>query len=197
MKKEYKPSGSAGGVPLEPSWPFSAQLQFLDPFLKHRPTTSNLQVTSYGFKRFSTTLQTTNEDSFVNLPHDEIETLSSGLRQTSSPDRHPIFSPILSPTVSIDASIAAPSPSSSIPANTVQTGKSKKRRMGQEDTSNELPLQALKESNDFIAAACNRQEPDEDDLFGQSVGKQLKKLSEYQKSLAKIKIQQVIMKLSG
>ena len=112
MKKEYKPSWSAGGVPLEPSWPFFAQLQFLDPFLKHRPTTSNLQVTSYGFEPSSeqeTTLQTDNEDSFVNLPDEEIETLSS-------------FTPILSPTVSIDASVAAPSPSSPIPANTVETG---------------------------------------------------------------------------
>eukprot|EP00795_Rhopilema_esculentum_P010066 gene10066-18713_t len=104
MKKEYKPSGSAGGVPLEPSWPFFAQLQFLDPFLKHRPTTSNLQVTSYGFERFSeqeTTLQTDNEDSFVNLPDEEIETLSSSLKQTSSPDTQS-FTPILSATVSIE-----------------------------------------------------------------------------------------------
>ena len=52
-------------------------------------------------------------------------------------------------------------------------------------TNNELLLQALKESNDF-------EEPDQDDLFWQSVGKQLKKLNEYQKSLAKINIQQVI-----
>ena len=127
MKKEYKPPGSAGGVPLEPSWPFFAQLQFLDPFLKHRPTTSNLQVTAYGFERFSqqeTTLQTTNEDSFVNLPDEEIETLSSSLRQTSSPDTQS-FTQILTPTVSIDASLAAPSPSSSIPADAVQTGNLK------------------------------------------------------------------------
>ena len=38
MKKEYKPSGSAGGVSIEPSWPYYKQLQVLLPFVKHRQT---------------------------------------------------------------------------------------------------------------------------------------------------------------
>jgi len=41
-------------------------------------------------------------------------------------------------------------------------------------------------------SAGNKQEPDADELFGQSVGKELKELTDYQKSLAKLRIQQVL-----
>ena len=50
----------------------------------------------------------------------------------------------------------------------------------------------LRELNDFVAIATQHAEPDADDLFGQSVAKQLKTFSEYQKNLAKLKIQQVL-----
>ena len=42
MRREYKCSGSGGGVSFEPSWEFYKQLEFLSPFLKHRPTLGNL-----------------------------------------------------------------------------------------------------------------------------------------------------------
>ena len=32
IRKEYRPSGSAGGEPIEPTWPFFKQLLFLSPF---------------------------------------------------------------------------------------------------------------------------------------------------------------------
>ena len=53
-------------------------------------------------------------------------------------------------------------------------------------------MSVLRSTSDFINTASRKGETDEDHLFGQSIGKQLKKLTEYQKSLAKIKIQQVL-----
>ena len=44
MKKEYKRSGSAGGVSFEPSWPYYKQLQFLSPFVKHRQIKGNFHT---------------------------------------------------------------------------------------------------------------------------------------------------------
>ena len=46
--------------------------------------------------------------------------------------------------------------------------------------------------NEVLSSAGKRSQPDEDDLFGQSVGKDLKTLSPYKKSLAKMKIQQIL-----
>ena len=43
MRREYKLSGSGGGVSMEPSWQFYKQLEFFAPFLKHRPTLRNQQ----------------------------------------------------------------------------------------------------------------------------------------------------------
>ena len=46
ITREYKPSGSGGGVSIEPLWQFYKQLDFLAPFLKHRPTLANLSQTT-------------------------------------------------------------------------------------------------------------------------------------------------------
>ena len=58
--------------------------------------------------------------------------------------------------------------------------------------SNEFLMRVLKNTKEFISSASQKEELDEEDLFGQSVGKQLKNLNAYQKSLAKQKIQQVL-----
>ena len=50
----------------------------------------------------------------------------------------------------------------------------------------------VQNTNQFISKAGLSSQLDEDDLFGQSVGKELKTLSPYQKSLAKMKIQQIL-----
>ena len=44
IRKEYKPSGSAGGVPIEPTWPYYKQILYLTPFLMHRMTKGNFTV---------------------------------------------------------------------------------------------------------------------------------------------------------
>ena len=53
-------------------------------------------------------------------------------------------------------------------------------------------MSVLENTNKFISSVSRREQPDEDDLFGQSVGKQLKKLNAYQRSLAKLNIQLVL-----
>ena len=42
MRREYNPSGSGGGISIEPSWQFYKQLEFLAPFVKQWPTLCNL-----------------------------------------------------------------------------------------------------------------------------------------------------------
>ena len=39
--KDYKPTGSAGGVTIKLTWPFFDLLTFLDPFMRHVKTKSN------------------------------------------------------------------------------------------------------------------------------------------------------------
>ena len=41
VRREYKPSGSAGGTSIELSWPYFKQLEHLAPFTKHRKTKGN------------------------------------------------------------------------------------------------------------------------------------------------------------
>ena len=53
-------------------------------------------------------------------------------------------------------------------------------------------MSVLENTYEFISSVSRREQPDEDDLFGQSVGKQLKKLNAYHRSLAKLKIQLVL-----
>ena len=53
-------------------------------------------------------------------------------------------------------------------------------------------MKVIEDTNQFISSASKIEEPDEDDLYGQSIGKELKKLSAYQKSLTKLRIQQVL-----
>ena len=49
------------------------------------------------------------------------------------------------------------------------------------------------QGTEFISSVAKKGELDEDDLFFvQSIGMELKKLSEYKKSLAKMKIQQAM-----
>ena len=66
--------------------------------------------------------------------------------------------------------------------------KSNKRNKDQ----SELLLEMVQNTHHFISKAGLSSQLDEDDLFGQSVGTELKTLSPYQKSLAKMKIQQIL-----
>ena len=56
-------------------------------------------------------------------------------------------------------------------------------------------LNALESSNGFIMNASNKQEPDADEIFGKTIGKELKELTDYQKSLTKLRIQQVLYEM--
>ena len=183
MKKEYKPSGSAGGVPIEPSWPYYKQLQFLSPFVKHRQTKGNFHTV---------TEESQSEDSFQKMGLDtidptEIASSLSGTIETNNLCN--LDSAISSPSSSI--SERAPTPSTFENTPCLSAPKKAKRPKNDSDSS-EFLMRVLKNTNEFISSASQKEELDEDDLFGQSVGKQLKNLNPYQKSLAKLKIQQVM-----
>ncbi len=185
--KENKPSGSGGGVPVEPSWPFFKQLQFLEPFLKHRATTSNFNrpVTSVSPSQ-EMTFTTVQEDSSLNVADEDLGSQS----QQASPECQPAPS-FLSFHQRKSSTFSTPLPPS-LPTEMDEAGPSKKPRRSEVNGNNDILLKVIQVTNEFTEATSNRQEPDEDDLFGQCIGKQLKKLNEFQKSLAKIKIQQVI-----
>ena len=185
MKKEYKPSGRAGGVSIEPSWPYYKQLQFLSPFVKHRQTKGN-------FHTVADESQNEAVDSFQIIGFDTVDPTDmpsylSGSIETSK-------------QCSFDFAVSSPSSSMSERAQALSafektpssSGPRKAKRPKTDSDSNEFLMRVLKNTNEFISSASQNDELDEDDLFGQSVGKQLKNLNAYQKSLAKLKIQQVL-----
>ena len=56
----------------------------------------------------------------------------------------------------------------------------------------DLLLEVVQSMNEFRSKARKQSLPDEDDLFGQNVGKELKNLFPFKKSLAKMKMQQML-----
>ena len=57
-------------------------------------------------------------------------------------------------------------------------------------------MEVLQETNEFISSVAKKGELDEDDLFRQSIAMELKQLSEYKKSLAKMNISGILSKPS-
>ena len=185
IRKEYKPSGSAGGAPIEPAWPYYKQMLYLAPFMKHRTTKGNYTVIEQA-----PVLTESNE---LPIVEEEIEAFS--LQSFSPCEVGPVQDAVFVPEPSAHecedqknikrpgSSLDASHPSSSANSN-------KKAKRTQDHT--ELLLEVVQNTNEFISTAGMRSQPDEDDSFGQSVGKELKTLSPYKKSLAKMKIQQIL-----
>ena len=186
ITKECKPSSSAGGAPMEPSWPYYKQLQFLSPFIRHRETQGNFHVA---------TGESTKGDSFqigaketldeINLT-DTISTVNVALEEGR---QHSLEGMVNSSS----ASVAVPSKATLKPDKKPLLSSSKKSKRPKTDSDGTGYLMSvLENTNEFISFVSQREQPDEDDLFGLSVGKQLKKLNAYQRSLAKLKIQLVL-----
>ncbi|XP_065061667.1 uncharacterized protein LOC135688677 [Rhopilema esculentum] len=136
-KELIEESGSAGGVPLEPSWPYFRLLEFLAPFLKHRQTLGNLQMVS------DDTVQASPESCYSNaLEVDETEQQLSTLS---------------SDTFLILEQTQSSKPNSPVPA-----------------ALNDSVVPKKGSTSDFINTASKKGEADEDNLFGQSIGKELK-----------------------
>lgn len=191
MRREYTPSGSAGGVPIEPTWPYYKQLSYLAPFMKHRLTKSNLPEMGESSEHSSV-------DQFPTIEHENLsalfppdEEIDNSLSSISALSPAPSIIHVDSPSPTPHVLSPIPTPSS---LDGSQPAKKQKRcqRKNDGNSSDDPLLKALQESNDFISMARQKAEPDEDDLFGQSIGKQLKNFNEYQRSLAKLKIQQVM-----
>ncbi len=213
VRKEYKPSGSAGGVPIEPKWPYFKNLLYLAPFLLHRKTKGNLEVdlvpetpieeasaategTEYSETQELTTIA---EDNFLESLAVPRKALAGDIfpcqlqSPTTSFEQSRASSPYVesSSFVRIDQSLGSPCPSESSAASSAPK-KPKRPRKDTEPDDNQYLMKVLQGTNEFISSVSKKGELDEDDLFGQSIGKELKHLSDYQKSLAKVKIQQVL-----
>ena len=80
-------------------------------------------------------------------------------------------------------------PTSALNQTIVPAKKSKLGKKQQGEMMSEVLPETEMETN---GKSTKHVEADADDLFGQCIGKQLKKFNEYQKSLAKLKIQQVL-----
>eukprot|EP00795_Rhopilema_esculentum_P005645 gene5645-10873_t len=121
----------------------------------------------------STVTQDCTEDSFVELP-------ASPLSYESA--------------VPKNDRAAAGSPVAQLDFLRESTRPKNPKRPRQEKTpdNSQFLMKVIENTNQFISSASKREEPEEDDLYGQSIGKELKRLATYQKSLAKLKIQQVL-----
>ena len=173
VRREYKPSGSAGGASIEPSWPYFKQLEYLAPFTKHRKTKGNFLVDIKPDEGHQ--LETLNEAEFLNSVHESESILENEVQDTL--DR-----------IEIEKEDAAEPPSPFSESAVPKKAKRSKKDSGE----TQYLMEVLQGTNEFISSVAKKGELDEDDLFGQSIDMELKKLSEYKKSLAKMKIQQAM-----
>ncbi|XP_065054394.1 transcription factor Adf-1-like [Rhopilema esculentum] len=201
VRKEYKPSGSAGGEPIEPTWPFFKQLLFLAPFMKHRETRGNFVLQERESSKIKSTIDTECLHDLIgearkgNEPAFQIS--DSTVTQDCTEDS---FVELPATPLSYESAVpkndraAAGSPVAQLDSLRESTRPKNPKRPRQEKTpdNSQFLMKVIENTNQFISSASKREEPDEDDLYGQSIGKELKKLSAYQKSLAKLRIQQVL-----
>ena len=186
IRKEYKPSGSAGGVPIEPTWPYYKQMLYLAPFMKHRTTKGTFtvieQATLSAESSEPPVVEDDNEVFKTNtMSHSEEELVDEAVFVPEASSSHECMPQQNIKRAESYVEVSSPSPS---------TSKSKKAKRNKDQS--ELLLEVVQNTNQCISKAGLSSQLDEDDLFGQSVGKDLKTLSPYQKSLAKMKIQQIL-----
>ena len=175
VRREYKPSGSAGGASIEPSWPYFKQLDYLAPFTKHRKTKGNFLVDIKPDEGHQ--LETMKEAEFLNSIHERESILEDEVQDTLD-------------GIEIEKEDAAEPPS---PFSESAVPKKAKRSKTEKDSGEtQYLMEVLQGTNEFMSSIAKKGDLDEDDLFGQSIGMELKKLSEYKKSLAKMKIQQAM-----
>ena len=194
MRREYKPSGSGRGVSREPSWQFYKQLEFLAPFLKHRPTLRNLSQTADNIDPEETASETCESNRNADL---ETYAVCDDSQVMTAAVLPPV--PIeVNQLVMDDGECTSNSIESTTANNSFEVGpihKKRDKRVQEKGNNMKAILTALESSNEFIMSAGNKQEPDADELFCQSVGKELKELTDYHKSLAKLRIQQVLQEI--
>ena len=71
--------------------------------------------------------------------------------------------------------------------------KAKRSKTEKDSGDTNYLMVVLQGTNEFISSVAKKGQLDEDNLFGQSIFMELKKLSEYKKSLAKMKIKQAML----
>ena len=136
MKKEYKPSGSAGGVPIEPPWPYYKQLQFLSPFVKHRQTKGN-------FHTVAEESQSEAIDSFQIIAFDTIDPAESAsvLSGAIDTDRQCTFDSAVS---SPNSSVSERAPTPAVEKTPCLPGPKKAKRPKNDSDSSDFLMRVLK-----------------------------------------------------
>ena len=173
IRKEYKLSGSGGGVLIEPTWPYYKQMLFLAPFTIIEKAPSQTEASEVPMIEEESCSNSRSEAFDIDTSSFEVQE-SSGTSYDS--------------TCHKNLKRSGSSLETSAPPSSKKMGKKLKRT--QDNT--ELLMEVVQNTNEFLSTAGKRSLPDEDDLFGKSVGKELKKLSPFKKSLAKMKIQQML-----
>ena len=93
VKREYKPSGSVGGISIEPSWPYYKHLEFLSPYIRHRDTQGNFHAVNEESQRDSVEIV-----SSETLEETDLSDSVSKVAKTSEENReHSLDSTIRSP----------------------------------------------------------------------------------------------------
>ena len=192
IRKEYKPSGSAGGVPIEPKWPYYQQMLYLAPFMKHRSTRGNLAVEERAPLLTASNIATAiEEENFYNATNEACDFDNISSFEVETVEESP-KSPEAASSYGTTLNRNLKRPGSSLETVSPSPSETSSKKMKRSQDNSQLLLEVVQNTNEFLSNVGKRSQADEDDLFGQSVGKELKTLSPYKKSLAKMKIQQIL-----
>ena len=179
-------------VPIEPKWPYYQQMNYLAPFMKHRSTRSNLAVEERAPLPTASNVATTiEEESFYNSMNKACDVGNFSSFEVDTVEESPI-SPDAASSYGTTVNRKSKRPVSSLETVSPSPSETSNKKTKRSQDNSQLLIEVVKNTNEFLSNVGKRPQADEDDLFGQGVGKELKTLSPYRKSLAKMKIQQIL-----
>ena len=177
--KRNIPSGSGrSSVP-----PQFLQLDWLNTFIEHRETTSNICSTS------DSRLETTNLEENVEVACEQVENIHHQLNKEL--DNH-LSEDVTEKNDYTNSCVQVESSESTIHPN--NKTKRKRKKLDSDDLLDKTLVKTLEKINSNIENPT-KEEKDEDYLFMKSLIPQLKRLNNYFKALAKIQIQALLLKL--
>ena len=176
-RKEYKPSGSAGGVPIEPKWPYYQQMLYRAPFMKQRSTRSNLAVEERAPVLTTSNIATAiEEESFYNATNEACDVDNFSSFEVETVEESP-KSPEAASSYGTTVNRQLKRPGTSHETVSPSPSETSSKQLKRSQDNSQLLIEVVQNTNKFLSNAGKRSQADEDDLFGQSVGKELKTLS--------------------
>ena len=164
---------------------------YLAPFMKHRPTRGNLAVEERAPLLTASNIATAiEEESFYNATNETCDFDNISSFEVETVEESPKSEAASSYGTTLNRNLKRPGSSLGTVSPSPSETSSKKMKRSQDNS--QLLLEVVQNTNEILSNVGKRSQADEDDLFGQSVGKELKTLSPYKKSLAKMKIQQIL-----